>query len=410
MKFLKTKAVRNRILFTLFIVAVFYMGTLITLPGVKLVGSSSASLSNLLNITTGGALSQFGFLALGVSPYISASIVIQLLSKGVIPYYSRLNEQGQAGRTKLAQHTRYFAIFFGMATAFSILYNPEFSGIVGVEIDASSSERLMLAFMLTAGALFTTYLGEKIDEFGVGQGASVLIGFGVLSSLPGQVKAVYDAYPFYEIVGQTNQYFIGVGIVLAAYFVVFLLSLWANKKEYRFQIQSKQNSKIIKAHYFPIKLLASSVMPVIFSTSIISLITVLGTVFNYDTTWAEHTNPIGFAVYIGLILLFSYIYNTIQIDGEEISKNFNESGMYILGVSNLDTQKFINRNVLKITHKGAPILCLIAGIAIGVELFSPANFGLSLTGINILILIGVFQELIHQVKGLTEKTNYEPLL
>lgn len=406
----KNKQVRNRILYTLFIVLIFHIGTLITLPGVEIAVQRKNNFANILNLTSGGALQNFGFLALGVSPYITASILIQLLSRGLVPYYTELNEQGQLGRQKISQHTRYFSILFGLASAITILFNPDFSTLLGVTINATVNEKYLLAIVLAAGALFTTYLGEKIDEKGVGQGSSVLIGFGVLMNMPQQVITVYQAWPFYEAVGQLHYYWTGVASLSVAYIVVTLVSIWANKKEYKINIQSKSNEKIIKAHYMPIKLLASSVMPVIFSTSILSLIATIGTLFGYTIHIADYTNPIGFALYIVLILIFSYIYNTIQIDGREISKGLNEGGMYILGVSNLDTEKYITKKVLKITNLGAPILAFIAGIAIGVELLVPGDFGLSLTGINILILVGTIQELIHQIKGLTEKNSYGDIL
>lgn len=409
-KIIQSKQVRNRILFTILVLFVFHVGSLITLPGVSAVAYGKQTFTNFLNITTGGTLQSFGFLALGVSPYITSSILIQLMSKGVSPYYTELSQQGQLGQQKIQQHIRYFSILFGMISALSIMFSPQFTSLLGVTIEGSVGDKFIYAIVLTVGSLFTLWLGEKIDEYGVGQGSSVLIAYGILKGIPEQIINVYNQYPFFEVIGRQSQYFWGVAGLVVAYALVIFLSIKANKKEYHIPIQSKSNPTVIKAHYYPIKLLASSVMPVIFATSIMSLLGLGTSFFTSNTSWTEYNTPIGFVIYIGLIFVFSYIYNTIQISGEEIEKGLNESSMYITGISNNDVSSFITKKVINITHKGAPTLALIAGIAIGVELVIPGDMGLSLTGVSVLILIGVLQELTYQINGLIEKNKYKELI
>lgn len=407
MKWLKTKSVRDRIFYTIFILALFQLGSFMTLPGV-IVHQTNSAVVDLINLTAGGTLSKFGFLALGVSPYITASIIIHLGSKGLVPYYVRLMEQGQSGRAKMAQHTRYLTVFFGMLSSLAITFSPHMSGVIGVTITANTSEKILLSIIMTAGALFSTYLGDRINERGIGNGQSMLIASGVISTLPGQVLIITDSYSLYKTLA--DQYWWSVALIATSTLLVILTAIWANNKEYHFPIHNKQNKEQIKAHYFPIKLLASSVMPVIFASAIISMVSVAAISISVDSSWFDMTQPKGIIVYCVLIYFFSYLYNLIQVDGEEISKNFKESGTYIIGVEQSRTAKFLSQKVISITHKGAPILLILAGLSLIADYMSPIKFGASLTGISVLILVGVVQELIHQIKGLTNKNNYEELI
>ena len=186
MKWFKTKEVRNRIFYTLIILAIFELGTYITLPYISTVsGGSLNSLGNLLNITTGGSLGRFGFLALGISPYVTASIVVQLLTKG-IPQLKRISEKGDTGKRKIAQYTRLVSIVFAFLTAFSFIFNPHLAVTMGVIVEATIKQRFLLCLIMTAGSIFTIWLSEKIDKYGIGQGSSLLIGFGILANIPQQ--------------------------------------------------------------------------------------------------------------------------------------------------------------------------------------------------------------------------------
>lgn len=410
-KWLFTKQVIQRIVFTIFILSVFQIGTFLTLPGVSVTGTEVNSVKAMLNLISGGGLMSFGILALGVSPYITSSIIIQLFSKGIVPYYTNLAEQGHAGRIKLNQHTRLFTLIFGSLYGLSIIFNPEFSLFLGITVDGGIKERLMLVFLLAVGSVFSAYLGEQIDEYGIGQGQSLIISLGILTQLPREIKYAINVSDLY--IANMKPYIISVSVISIVYLLIGIISWKANKKEYKFQLQNKTHNIEVKAHYFPIKLLASSVMPVIFATSIFTLSTAIGEYFNiaWLTNMASNTytipiTPLGLGIYIFLIFFFSYLYNIIQVDGKEIEKNLKESSMYLINVPNNETSKFITRKVLKITNFGAPILAIIATVAIGSTLLVPVNLGLTFTGVNLLIVIGVIQEITHQIKGLTDKNNY----
>ena len=408
MKWIKTKQVRNRVLFTLLMLAIFEFGTFVTLPGIKIDYSNNQSaITNLMNLSSGGSLSRLGLLALGASPYVTASILVQLFSKGLVPYYKKLSMQGVAGQMKLAQHTRLYTFLFGILTAIGILYSPTISHTIGVSITADNNTKMILSIVLASGGLFVSYIGSLIDEMGIGNGQSNIIAFGILTSLPGQFYNIYDTQKYYT--NNFTPYLQSVILALVAYLIIIIISYFANKKEYIFPLQSKNYNVNIKAHYLPVKLLASSVMPIIFASSLLAIIGSIGQVTGHIWTFTDYSTWTGILFYSILIFVFSYLYNLVQIDGEELTKNLRESSMYIKGVTNENVEKYINNKVIGITNIGAPILTIIAITSLVLEIVSPIKLGLSLTGINILILVGVIQDICHQIAGLTAKNNYQPI-
>jgi preprotein translocase, SecY subunit len=388
--------------------AIFEFGTFVTLPGIKIEYSNNQSaISNLMNLSSGGSLSRLGLLALGASPYVTASILVQLFSKGLVPYYKKLSMQGVAGQIKLAQHTRLYTFLFGILTAIGILYSPTISHTIGVSITADNNTKMILSIVLASGGLFVSYIGSLIDEMGIGNGQSNIIAFGILTSLPGQFYNIYDTQKYYT--NNFTPYLQSVILAIVAYLIIIVISYFANKKEYTFPLQSKNYNVNIKAHYLPVKLLASSVMPIIFASSLLAITGSIGQITGHIWTFTDYSTWTGILFYSILIFVFSYLYNLVQIDGEELTKNLRESSMYIKGVTNENVEKYINNKVIGITNIGAPILTIIAITSLILEIVSPIKLGLSLTGINILILVGVIQDICHQIAGLTAKNNYQPI-
>lgn len=388
--------------------AIFEFGTFVTLPGIKIDYSNNQSvIANLMNLSSGGSLSRLGLLALGASPYVTASILVQLFSKGLVPYYKKLSMQGVAGQMKLAQHTRLYTFLFGILTAIGILYSPTISHTIGVSITADNNTKMILSIVLASGGLFVSYIGSLIDEMGIGNGQSNIIAFGILTSLPGQFYNIYDTQKYYT--NNFTPYLQSVILAIVAYLIIIVISYFANKKEYTFPLQSKNYNVNIKAHYLPVKLLASSVMPIIFASSLLAIIGSIGQITGHIWTFTDYSTWTGILFYSILIFVFSYLYNLVQIDGEELTKNLRESSMYIKGVTNENVEKYINNKVIGITNIGAPILTIIAITSLVLEIVSPIKLGLSLTGINILILVGVIQDICHQIAGLTAKNNYQPI-
>lgn len=399
MKWIKTKEVRKRILFTILILIIFQIGTFIPLPYIERYQTTQNSLLNLLS---GGALNRFGILMLGVSPYITSSIIVSLLQK-TIPSWKRKSSSNN-GKSFIGQVQRYFTLFFACVQSFGLIYSGIGSSL-GIVIPASNKVRVILMLLITSGALFTSYLGEKITEDGIGNGASVLIGFGIFTQIVLQVISVIQLRTAYQSLNQMDQYTKGILILVGLFVVLFYVSWKINKKEFKFPTQSLINGYPTTAHYFPIKLLASSVMPIIFATAILTILTTLNNWYQFGWVLALNSKR-GLFLYASLIFVFSFIYNYLQVDGEELQEQFLQGGMYLLNYPQYQIKKFINKKLFFITLVSSPILTIFAVFSIVVERFLPEQFGLQLIGVSLLIFVGVLQEVIFQIKGLTDKVNY----
>lgn len=406
MKWFKTKQVRNRIFYTILMLIIFQLGTFLVLPGIKTYSSDSNTLSSLLNLTSGGTLSRFGFLALGVSPYITASIVVQILSKGISKKYTELQEKGHLGQQKLAIYTRYWSLIFGFLTGLVIMFTNDLSTLLSVQINLDITERFLLAIILSIGALFVNYLGDLINENGIGNGQSLLITTGIITNFPYEIGRLFNEENFIR----TNNFYISLSIMIISYVFIILFTYIINKKEYRLPLQSKMSLVNFKAHYLPIKLLASSVVPVIFATSILTILSTIATVYHLDWKFLDYTNWTGMIIYSILIFLFTYLYNFVQIDSQKISQDLVKSGIYLINVEDINSRNFLNKKILHLSNVGAPLLTILAVSSIIISKFTPVDLQMSLTGISLLIVVATLQELSSQIKGLTDKNNYKELI
>jgi preprotein translocase, secY subunit len=406
MKWFKTKQVRNRIFYTILMLIIFQLGTFLVLPGIKTYSSDSNTLSSLLNLTSGGTLSRFGFLALGVSPYITASIVVQILSKGISKKYTELQEKGHLGQQKLAIYTRYWSLIFGFLTGLVIMFTNDLSTLLSVQINLDITERFLLAIILSIGALFVNYLGDLINENGIGNGQSLLITTGIITNFPYEIGRLFNEENFIR----TNNFYISLSIMIISYVFIILFTYIINKKEYRLPLQSKMSLVNFKAHYLPIKLLASSVVPVIFATSILTILSTIATVYHLDWKFLDYTNWTGMIIYSILIFLFTYLYNFVQIDSQKISQDLVKSGIYLINVEDINSRNFLNKKILHLSNVGAPLLTILAVSSIIISKFTPVDLQMSLTGISLLIVVATLQELYSQIKGLTDKNNYKELI
>lgn len=406
MKWIKTKQVRNRVFYTILILAIFQIGTFLVLPGIKTYSSDGNSLSSLLNLTTGGTLSRFDFLALGVSPYITSSIIVQILSKGISKKYTELQEKGHLGQQKLAVYTRYWSLFFGFLTGLAIMFTNDLSTLLAIQINLDITERILLSVILSVGALFVNYLGDLINENGIGNGQSLMITVGILSNFPYEIGRLFSEENFIR----TNNFYISLLIMIITYVVITIFTYIINKKEYRLPLQSKMSLVNFKAHYLPLKLLASSVVPVIFATSILTILSTIATVTHQNWNFLDYNNWTGMIIYSILIFLFTYLYNFVQIDTNKISQDLVKSAIYILDVEDIKSKSYLNKKILHLSNIGAPALTILAISSIIISKFTPVDLQMTLTGVSLLIVVATFQELFAQIKGLTDKNNYKELI
>lgn len=408
MKWLKTKRVRNRILFTLFIILLFEIGTFIPLPYVEHTQSQS-EFGSLLNLVSGGALSRFGLFALGCSPFISASIVTQLWTIG-FPSWERLAKQGKEGQSIIYRRTQIIALFLAILQSYGIVVSKTIQSQLGLNITTSNIYQTIYLIMLTVvGTLIVSYLCSRINEKGIGQGQSVIIAVGILGNIPSIVISFMNAYKYYSSINDITSYWKQFAVVIGVLLLVIVLCVVANKKVFKLPIHSENNSHYIEAHYFPIKLLASSVMPVIFASMIMSVLKIISDFKNLNWTWTSYTTKKGFVVYILVILLMTFIYNSVEVNGDTLQEDLTKGSMYLVGVRPTKSSKVIKKKLFRINLISAPVLALIAGLSLAVNVFTPIQLGSSINGLSVLILVGVLQEVIYQINGLTQKTNYKEL-
>lgn len=408
MKWLKTKRVRNRIAFTLLMIILFEIGTFIPLPYVEYTQAQS-ELGSLLNLVSGGALSRFGLFALGCSPFISASIVTQLWTIG-FPSWERLSKQGKEGQVKLYRRTQIIGVILSVLQTYGIIASKTVQAQLGISITVTNIyQTVYLILLTTAGSLFVSYLASRINEKGIGQGISVFITVGILGNIPSIVLQFMSAYNRYLAKNDLTTYWQYFAVIMVVLLTVIVLCIVANKKVFKLPIHSTSNSQYIEAHYFPIKLLASSVMPVIFASMIMSVLKIVNDFKNLNWTWTSYTTKTGFVVYIVVIMLMTFIYNSIEVNGDTLQDDLSKGSMYILGVRPTQSAKVIRKKLFKINLIGAPVLAFIAGLSLAVAVFTPIDFAASINGLSVLILVGTIQEIVYQIRGLTQKTNYKEI-
>ena len=405
----KNKDIRKRVLFTLGCLLVFIVGKTIPVPGTQ--GAvSSLGLWELYDAISGGALERFSIFSLGVMPYISASLITGILQMDIIPYFTELKEQGATGQQKINQINRYLglAIAFlqGFAMAFTFLSN------------GNALDYLKVAIILTGGTSFLLWMGDQITQKGIGNGVSLLIMAGIISSIPNMFIETFQSL----VIGN-DSLFMGIvsfSIFVLVYIAIIVGIVFVEKSERRIPIQyANQTSSAYGArqNYIPFKLNSASVMPVIFASVIFTIPSFIAGLLDSENAFAvfvskyvNYTTPIGFTAYIIIIILFCFFYTFLQINPEELSKNLNKQGGYIPGVRpGKETKQYISTVIGRITLIGALFIAVVAGLPIVFSNF--VNTGLpnsvSLGGTSILIVIGVALETYNQLESSLLNRSYK---
>ena len=406
----KNSDIRKRVLFTLACLFVFIIGKTIPVPGTQ--GAiSDLDIWQLYDAISGGALERFSIFSLGVMPYISASIITGILQMDIIPYFSELKEEGAAGRQKINQINRYLglgiAFLQGFAMAFAFVNN-------GTTVDF-----LKIAIILTGGTAFLLWMGDQMTQKGVGNGISLLIMAGIISSIPSMFIDTFKAF----VLNTDATLFLGIvkfSIFVLVYIAIIVGIVYVEKSERRIPIQYANQTLSAygaRQNYIPFKLNSASVMPVIFASVLFSIPSFISGIVSSESKFAvfvskyvSYTTPIGFAVYMLVIILFCFFYTFLQINPEELSKNLNRQGGYIPGVRpGKETKQYISTVIGRITLLGALSIALIAGIPIVFSSF--INTGLptsvSIGGTGILIVIGVALETYSGLESSLLNRNYK---
>lgn len=429
------------ILITFGLLIVFRLGAFITLPFVnhEIIGSSAQQNSALidfgfLDVFTGGALSSYSILCLGISPYITASIVIQLLQMDIIPRFKELAEEGEEGKQKLNQYTRYLALALAFIQALTLT--------IGIQVnhngalfyasdfvdDSATLVYIFAALVATAGTAFCLWLSEIITARGFGNGSSMLIVAGILATFPQMFVELIE-----QLIKNDETKNILVFILVMVMFIaviVFIVFMEGAQRKIPIQYANRPAAASFSGRSdsnIPIKLNSASVIPVIFASTLMSIPAIVIQVLKLDTTagvgyWLNQIftttttsadgsnvtiNAIGFAVYVILIVVFSFFYSFLQLSPDKMSENLQKQNAYIPGVRpGEETTGYISRVLFKITVVGATYLSIVAILPILMTVIFNLPSSAQIGGTSLIIVVGVAIETWKQMKQFNQDKQY----
>ena len=441
---LKNKEIMNRIMFTILILFVFRIGAQITVPGVTL-GSdlqnyldSSYALS-LMNLLGGGTLQSFSIFALGVSPYITAQIIVELLSTDVLPALTELKRQGQGGRKKIELSTRYLTLMLGAVQAYGIIQTMKSSeAITFVTASQEWLTYIYIIVIMMAGSMIVMWLGDQISVKGIGNGISMIIFAGIVCSLPSQIGNAFSLWVGNSALqGQGDSARIA-GIfkfllyILAYVLIIsFVTFIELSKRKIPVQHSGKgggQTQSMSRASFLPIKVNSAGVIPVIFASSILMAPSVIvafvdaehssdawlgifqtSTLFEMPGGWKM---PWGLIIYLVLTIAFTFFYANVQINPQQLAENFQKNGSYIPGIhTGNETERYVRKVLNRVTFIGAMALALIAALPVVLTLtIFKDNPSLALGGTGLIIVVGVALEINNQIDGLLAGKSFEEVV
>ncbi|HOF15569.1 MAG TPA: preprotein translocase subunit SecY [Bacteroidales bacterium] len=430
---------RNRILYTLGIVLIYRVGSYIALPGVDVqalantsfTSSSREGLLGLLDMFSGGAFSNASIFALGIMPYISASIVIQLMTL-VVPYFQRLQKEGESGRKKINQLTRFLTIAVTALQAPAYLTNlvaqvglnsGVFHTFTGEPIVAGSGLPWSFTFVsiivLVSSTLFIMWLGERITDKGIGNGISLLIMVGIIARLPFALSAEFVSKVAERGNGGLITFLIELLVLLAVVLISILLVQGTRKVPVQYAKRIVGNKQYGgQRQYLPIKVNAAGVMPIIFAQAIMFLpLTLMGFASNSETMGAlaaALTNNTGFwynFIFAILIILFTYFYTAITFNPNQIADDMKKNGGFIPGIKpGKKTVEFIDNVISKVTLPGSIFLAFIAIMPAFARIFGiNSQFAQFFGGTSLLIMVGVVLDTLQQIESHLLMRHYDGL-
>ena len=417
----KVKEIRSKIFFTIFILFVFRLGTHITVPGVdasRLQSISDLPFLNMLDLVSGSAMQRFSIFSMGVSPYITASIIIQLMQMDIVPKFVEWSKQGEVGRRKLNQATRYLTLVLGFVQSLALTAGFNMWTEYGFVPNPNAQTFILIGIILTTGTMVVTWLGEQITEKGIGNGVSMIIFAGIISRVPVDIKGLIEDY-FINIESSRiwQSAIFMVVLVIAVLLIVTFVTLF-QQAERKLPIQYTQ--RVVGAptsSYLPLKVNAAGVIPVIFASSMITtpnaIIQAFGgslggkpwfetiqTLFNYNTV------P-GAILYTTLIVAFTFFYAFVQVNPEKLAENLQKQGSYIPSVRpGKGTEDYVSGVLMRLSTVGALYLGLVAILPIIAQMLWNLPESIGLGGTSLLIVVGVALETAKQLEGLMLKRQY----
>lgn len=411
---IKNKEIRKRLLFTLAMLFVYRFGMAVVVPGVsKDFLPESSGLLEMMNLLGGGGINTLSIFALGVGPYITASIIIQLLSMDVIPPLTELAKGGANGKKQLDKYTRYLAVVLGFIQASTMIYSFKSSN-EGLLIRDSNATILYISIVLIAGSMFLLWIGDQISTKGIGNGVSMIIFTGIVANLWKQFQTAYTMLSTKSDSGMGSALLFGIYIL--SYIVIIVMVVITQRAERKIPIQYTSSTVQMTRkdmNFLPLKINSAGVIPVIFASSVmmapLQLLNLFGKSAIAETLkpWLGMSTWRSLIIYAFLIVFFTFFYTKLQVDPEQISENLGKNGTYIPGVRpGNETQNYINKVLSRITVLGAIWLMFIALIPYVVPLLTSMDSSLGIGGTGIIIVVGVALETTTQLEGFMTQKSY----
>lgn len=417
----KKGELRRKVVFTLGILFVFRLGAGIVIPYIDTSAITSAATSSgifgIMNMLGGGTLEKFSLFSLGVSPYITSSIIIELLSMDVVPALTQWNKEGNTGKKKKDKVTRVLTLALAIIQGGSLTYAFD----KGYSILASSSiwTYVYVVVVMAAGSMFTMWLGDQITIKGVGNGTSLLIFTGIVANLPNSFISSFKSMVTFGSTYKTATSLAWYSLFVLVYLAIVVFVVFEEGAIRKIPIIYATNTQTVmhtkESTNLPIKINSSSVIPVIFAASVLAAPrTIISFMKSTSTTQMidnilNYQKPIGFVLYIVMIILFTFFYSNLQIDAKKISEDLKKSGGAIPGVrTGDDTKKYIGTVLNRVTVVGSLFLAIIASIPIiAPEIWKmTSNNALSLGGTGLIIVTGVALETVRAIKSMLTRREY----
>ncbi|MCI9354138.1 MAG: preprotein translocase subunit SecY [Firmicutes bacterium] len=410
----KVKEIRSKILYTLMIFAIVRLGTIIAIPGIDVVGvkeaQQAAGIGTLYSMIAGGANSQWSIFAMGIGPYITSSIIMQLLTIA-IPKLEQMSKEGEEGRKKVQSYSRYLTVVLALLQGLGVTYSYR-----GLFVADSMLLYISSVATLIAGSTFIMWLAEQISAKGIGNGSSMVIFINIVSSLPMATKSMYDM-----AAGSGTKGIATVAGILVVLLIVLVFIVYLNDGERRLPVQYSAKMAGRKqvggrSTFMPIKVNTSGVISIIFAISLLQFpeqigqfIPNKGETFTKIIETLRMTNPIGACLYVVLIIIFTYFYTSIVINPNQIAVNMKKSGGFIPGIRpGQPTSDYITRVVSRITLVGAICYAILAMAPVVMQWIFKVNVGFG--GTTLIIVVGVALDIVKALESQLLMRHYKGFL
>ncbi|QCI16153.1 preprotein translocase subunit SecY [Buchnera aphidicola] len=414
---------KQRIIFLIMALIVFRIGSFIPIPGIdtsvlsKILNNQKGTIIDMFNMFSGGALSRASIFALGIMPYISASIIIQLLTL-VYPALSEIKKEGESGRYKINQYTRYVTLILAVLQSIGITTNlPNIVGTHSIIINANFYFYLIAVISLVTGTMFLMWLGELITECGIGNGISIIIFIGIIASLPAAIGNTI------EQTRQGNLNFLLFLFVLIFMFLVVFLVVFIERGQRKIIVHYAQRQKgrriySAQSTHLPLKINMAGVIPAIFASSIVLFPATIISWFKVSDNWKwlksflfafQPNQPLYLIIYISAIIFFCFFYTGLVFNPRETADNLKKSGAFISGIRpGEQTAKYISKIMLRLTLVGSLYITFICLMPEFMKSFMnvPFYFG----GTSLLIVVVVIMDFISQIQTLIMSSQYDSIL